>query len=145
MQPGIFVFWILCSIACYTEAGRFDARYGRTPFGWSKVMWAIVGFLLNVIGICLLGIAERIGRRAAAKQPVGARQAPGGQPPPYGQPVHGQPVYGQPVYGQPVDGHPSQFGQPAYGSPRASYTTPPAPAWGTLPPPPPPPPPPPGA
>jgi hypothetical protein len=86
MQPGIFVFWVLCSIACYTEAGRFAARYGRTPFGWSRGMWAVLGFLLSLIAICLLGIAERVGRKQAAGQPGGVWQAAGGQPQHYGQP-----------------------------------------------------------
>ena len=27
---------LLCCVACYSEAGRFRDRYGRTPFGWSQ-------------------------------------------------------------------------------------------------------------
>ena len=86
----------LCSVACYREATRFETQYGRTPFGWSNTLWAVAGFLLGLLGIVLIAIAERIGRRAAASRPVGYG------PPQYGQQQYGQPAYGQPAYGSPV-------------------------------------------
>lgn len=135
VNPIAVVFAMLCCVACYTEAGRFRERYGRTPFGWSQGLWAVVGLLLSILGICLLGIAERIGRSAAAKQPAGTVQKSSQ----YGQPGYGQPPHGRPG---PQYGQPQQFGQPAYGqapygSAPAAYAPPAAPpTWGALPPPP---------
>ncbi|BEP13614.1 hypothetical protein acdb102_19250 [Acidothermaceae bacterium B102] len=120
MNPGVVLFWVLCAVVCYSEAGRFEARYGRTPFGWSRGLWAILGFLVSLIALILLAIGESRGRKAAAQQPQY------GPPPPYGQP----PLYGQPAYGQPAYGQAPQYGQPAH------PPQPPVPSWSHLPPPP---------
>ena len=69
MNGGVFIFAILFAVAGYGEAKRCRERYGRYPFGWPPVVWAVVMFLSWLIGLVLLAIAERIVRSAAAKMP----------------------------------------------------------------------------
>lgn len=153
-QPVLLFFWLGCAAVCFSEARRCRDRYGRSPFGWSPTMWAIVGFLLSIIGIGLLAFGEHKVRNAAANQTYGyggqgygspagfgAPQAYGQQQA-YGQPGYGQPAYGQPAYGQPAYGQPAAFvPPPAAPAPSNPWAVPPAPAPTPTPfmPPPPPP------
>ena len=125
MQPGMLIFWIGCSAVCFSEARRFRDRYGKSPFGWSPGMWAVVGLLLSVIALVMIGIAEQIGRKAAAQQPVGYGAQNYGPPAGFGYP----PAYGQPAAFTPP---------PPLGAPTNPWAVPPAPSAAPLLPPPPP-------
>jgi len=69
------------------------------------VVWAVVCFLSWVIGIILLAIAERVGRKAAERQQTASTQAyaptPGYVAPPFGDVTFGQPQPPQ-AMGQPM-------------------------------------------
>jgi hypothetical protein len=120
MNPGASLFLALVfGIAGHNEAKRFEKRYGRTPFGWRAYVWGIICFLSFLIGLVLLAIAERIGRKAAANasmygqayaQPVYAQ--PGYGPAPYGSAPYGSAPYGPPTYAPPGYA-PPEYGQPA--------------------------------
>jgi hypothetical protein len=131
MNPGASLFLALVfGIAGHNEAKRFEKRYGRTPFGWRAYVWGIICFLSFLIGLVLLAIAERIGRKAAANasmygqayaQPVYAQPgygpAPYGSAPyapaPYGPPTYAPPGYAPPEYGQPAPDFPPPAGAPS--------------------------------
>jgi hypothetical protein len=127
VNPAATLVWaVLFGCAGYGEAARFHKRYGRSPFGWPALVWAFVCFLSFLVGLVLLAIGERIGRKAAARAPMNGQaynqpvyaQAPYGPPPVYGQPAYPPPVYGQPAYPPPV------YGQPAYAPPPSAPPTP---------------------
>jgi hypothetical protein len=63
MNPALLIFSALFALAGYQEARRFARQHGATPWGWDPWVWAIVMFLSWVIGLVLLAIAERQGRR----------------------------------------------------------------------------------
>jgi hypothetical protein len=98
-DSGVLIFAVVFGIAGYGEANRFNKRYGRTPFGWSPIIWGVICFLSFLIGLILLAIGERIGRKAAAAAPTYGCS--------YNQPVYGAPGYGAPGYGAPVYGAPT--------------------------------------
>jgi hypothetical protein len=99
VNPIALIFAVVFGIAAYQEANRFARRYGRTPFGWAPIVWGVICFLSFIIGIVLLAIAERSGRR----NPGPAQFAQNS----YAQPVNASQPYGQPAYGQP-----NPFAQP---------------------------------
>src|ERR1700710_564145 len=106
MHSISLVFWVLCGIAGYREAVRFQLRYGRSPFGWSPITWGVICGLFFLLGLVLLAIGERIQRG----KPVGAS---------YGVLPNGSPAQGQHVYGYAVPGAPAPYGTPApYGAPQ---------------------------
>jgi hypothetical protein len=120
VNSGFLIFAVLFGIAGYGEANRFNKRYGRTPFGWPAIVWGIVCFLSFLIGLILLAIGERIGRKAAAAAPTY-----GGS---YNQPVYGAPGYGAPGYAPPGYAPPG-YAPPGYAPP--GYAPPPqAPTYG---------------
>ena len=65
MNPLVLIFAVLFAIAGYQEARRFAGQYGATPWRWNPWVWAVVMFLSWVIGLILLAVAERQGRRRA--------------------------------------------------------------------------------
>jgi hypothetical protein len=83
--PPLFelVLAVVFAIAGYQEARRFSRQYGRTPWGWDPLVWALVLGLSFLIGIVLLAIAERQGRAKGARPlsqantPQAAWPAPG--------------------------------------------------------------------
>lgn len=64
-----FQLFILClfGLAGYQEAQRFERQYGRTPWGLSPWIWAFMLFAVFVVGLILLAVAERMGRREHAR------------------------------------------------------------------------------
>lgn len=67
----------------YRRALWFEGKYGRTPWGWSPWIWGLLFLLGAIIGLVLIGFAERAGRRDAAEreswqQAHQAPRAPGG-------------------------------------------------------------------
>jgi hypothetical protein len=135
VNPSFLIFALLFGFAGYGEASRFRKRYGRTPFGWPEIVWALVCFLSFLIGIILLAIGERIGRNAAAKapiyggsytQPVYAAPAGYGPPSTYGPPAQHPLGYGLPVPQAPTYGPPVQQ-PPTYGAPAQPQPQPPQP------------------
>jgi hypothetical protein len=54
--------------AAYQHTSHFGRKYGRTPWGWSPWIWAVVCGLSLLIGLLLLVVAERTGRAQAARQ-----------------------------------------------------------------------------
>jgi hypothetical protein len=65
VNPLVLIFAVLFALAGYQEARRFAGQYGVTPWRWNPWVWAIVMLLSWVIGLILLAIAERQGRRRA--------------------------------------------------------------------------------
>ena len=63
---AVLVLAVLFAVAGYQEAQRFAKQHGSTPWRWDPWVWAIVMFLSWVIGLILLAIAERQGRRRGA-------------------------------------------------------------------------------
>jgi hypothetical protein len=59
MQPALLVIAVFIGVACYKESARFVDRSGRGPWGCSPAAWAVIGFLLGLIGALLLYIAEK--------------------------------------------------------------------------------------
>ncbi|MDQ1495365.1 MAG: hypothetical protein QOG69_1848 [Actinomycetota bacterium] len=131
MNPGASLFLALVfGIAGHNEAKRFEKRYGRTPFGWRAYVWGIICFLSFLIGLVLLAIAERMGRKAAANasmygqayaQPVYAQ--PGYGPAPYGPAPYGSAPYGSAPYGPPTYAPPG-YAPPEYGQPAPDFPPP---------------------
>lgn len=77
----------LLAVAGYRRARWFRGRYGRTPWGWPPIVWALVFGLSLLLGALLLVIAERSGRcarvlpgPAAAPAPQGASHGGAAQP-----------------------------------------------------------------
>jgi hypothetical protein len=107
VNPGAaLLLGLVFGFAGYREVGRFQKRYGRTPFGWPAIVWGVICFLSFLIGVILLAIGERIGRKRAAATPMY-----GGS---YTQPVYAAP----PGYGPPAQyGPPVQYGPPAQQAP----------------------------
>ena len=78
MNPALFVLAVLFGVAGYQEARRFGRQHGRTPWGWDPWVWGIVMFLSFLIGVILLAIAERQGRKSSSGAP--AQYVAAGQP-----------------------------------------------------------------
>lgn len=106
------VLGVVFGIAAWKEAQRFEKQYGRTPWGFDPIVWGVVLFLVWPIGLILLAIAERAGRKQAAQRAAAAQPwapATGFTPPPFGDvtfPTAQQP-YAAPApqpYGQPPAG-----------------------------------------
>jgi Protein of unknown function (DUF2510) len=81
MNPVVLVLAALFAVAGYQEARRFERVYGQTPWRWKPWIWAIVMFLSWVVGLILLAIAERQGRKRPAlsqmpSKPMFAATAP---------------------------------------------------------------------
>lgn len=89
MNAGLLVLAVLFGVAGFLEARRFGREHGRTPWGWDPWVWGLVMFLSFLIGVILIAIAERQGRKAA---PVASYGGYGAQPPPYAS--TGQPQVG---------------------------------------------------
>ncbi|HEX7106605.1 MAG TPA: hypothetical protein VF218_11615 [Acidothermaceae bacterium] len=108
-MPIAIVLGVLFAIAGWQEARRFEKQYGRTPWGWDPIFWGVILFLVWPIGLLLLAIGERAGRKQAAQRaatPQPWAPATGFTPPPFGDvtfPSAQQP-YAAPAtqqYGQP--------------------------------------------
>ncbi|MBV9871062.1 MAG: hypothetical protein JO214_10615 [Frankiaceae bacterium] len=95
-------FAALFAVAGYQESRRFARTYGRSPWGWPDWLWALVLGFSWLIGIVLLAIAERQGRKHPQYGPTGG-------PMPQSMPV-------------------GQFGTARYADPVAYGVMPPAPA-----------------
>jgi hypothetical protein len=65
MPPISIVLLVVFFVAGFLEARRFAETYGRAPWGWSPVFWGAVLGLVWPIGLVLLAIAERVGRKQA--------------------------------------------------------------------------------
>jgi hypothetical protein len=124
VNPGAaLLLGLVFGFAGYREVGRFQKRYGRTPFGWPAIVWGVICFLSFLIGIVLLAIGERIGRKRAAATPMygGSYTQPVyGAPPSYGPHAYVPPAqhplgYGPPLQQPPVYGAPAQPPQPLNG------------------------------
>ena len=61
---------VVFAIAGYQEAGRFERQTGRTPWGWRPWVWALALGLSFFIGLLLLAIAERQGKKNAKRRPA---------------------------------------------------------------------------
>jgi hypothetical protein len=118
VNAGVLIFGVLFGVAGYGEANRFNKRYGRTPFGWPAIVWGVVCFLSFLIGLVLLAIGERIGRKAAEAGPTYGGSY---NQPVYAAPGYGAPGYGPPAYGPPPNGTPG-YPPPAYGPPQQPPT-----------------------
>lgn len=70
MNIAVLVLAVLFAVAGYQEAQRFAKQHGSTPWRWDPWVWAIVMFLSWVIGLILLAIAERQGRKRGAHTPL---------------------------------------------------------------------------
>ena len=78
---------VALAIAAWKEAQRFEKQYGRTPWDWHPIGWAVALFLVWPIGLILLAIAERVGRKQAALRaatPQPWAPTTGFTPPPFG-------------------------------------------------------------
>lgn len=97
----------------------FAASRGVTPWRLPSLVWALICFVLNVVGLVLELVAQLTTRTDSVDAPPGAPRPPypqaaprfGQAPPPYGQavPPHGQapPPYGQaPLPGSPAPSWP---------------------------------------
>ena len=81
------VMSVAFAIAAWKEARRFERNYGRTPWGWHPIGWAVALFLVWPVGLILLAIAERVGRKQAARRaatPQAWAPTTGFTPPPFG-------------------------------------------------------------
>ncbi len=128
------------AVAGYQRATWFARRYGRTQWGWDPSVWAVVFGLNWVIGIVLLAIAERQGRREAQRRwPGNIGMAAPGQlphpvppappvPPGYPGAVSGAaPPMPQGQYGYAAaPAPPGQCGQPPQPGPQGQFGYPPA-------------------
>jgi hypothetical protein len=79
----------LFAVAGYQEARRFARQYGRTPWGWDPIAWAVALGLSWVIGIVLLAVAERQGRAAFTRGSITASTAQPTPADPYATSTHG--------------------------------------------------------
>lgn len=76
MNSVTLILCVVFAIAGYGEAQRFERQFGRTPWGLSAWIWALMLGLAFLIGLVLLAVAERMGRRDVAKaQTAGASLA----------------------------------------------------------------------
>lgn len=81
VNAGFLILAVVFGLAGFLEARRFGREYGRTPWGWNPWVWGIVMFLSFLIGVILIAIAERQGRKAGpVTSPAGlpGAAAPGG-------------------------------------------------------------------
>ncbi|MGH8889032.1 MAG: hypothetical protein ACRDV3_04635 [Acidothermaceae bacterium] len=97
MNPVLLIFAAVFGFAAWQEANRFGKRYGRTPWGWHPAVWGVVCFLSIVIGVILLAIAERVGKKATANREKAATQPWGQTPPEYVTPPFGDVTFGPPT------------------------------------------------
>jgi len=51
---------------CYREAGKHKAQCGTPPWNLSPEVWGVIVFLTGVLGILLLWVAIRAGRKQHA-------------------------------------------------------------------------------
>lgn len=56
--PNIFLGLVMAVLGG-RESERFAERYGRTPWGWSTVLWAFICFICWPLGAILLWFARR--------------------------------------------------------------------------------------
>jgi hypothetical protein len=56
--PNIFLGLVMAVLGG-RESERFAERYGRTPWGWSTALWAIICFICWPVGAVLLFFARR--------------------------------------------------------------------------------------
>jgi hypothetical protein len=109
MSSAYLIVALVFGVVGWNEARRFGKQYDRTPWGWHAVVWGVVFFLSLLIGLILIAIAERAGRRDAAARaaaPQAWAPATGFTPPPFGDvtfPPAQQPYATPPAqpYGQP--------------------------------------------
>jgi hypothetical protein len=71
---------LLFGYLCYREAGKHKSRYGTSPWNLSPEVWGVIVFLTGVLGILLLWVAIRAGRKqdtgpAAVPMPSGRGRA----------------------------------------------------------------------
>ncbi|MDQ1434613.1 MAG: hypothetical protein QOF59_1429 [Actinomycetota bacterium] len=59
MQVVILVIAAALGFAGYREAEKFERKNGKGPWGGSAILWGIVCFLLGLIGLLMLYIAEK--------------------------------------------------------------------------------------
>ena len=57
---------LLFGYLCYREAGKHKSRYGTSPWNLSPEVWGVIVFLTGVLGILLLWLAIRAGRKEHA-------------------------------------------------------------------------------
>jgi len=57
---------LLFGYLCYREAGKHKSRYGASPWNLSPEVWGVIVFLTGVLGILLLWLAIRAGRKEHA-------------------------------------------------------------------------------
>jgi hypothetical protein len=68
LQVVYVIISLVFGLAGYREGLRFEREYGRSPWGWHPLIWGAIMFLSFFVGLLLIAIAERSGRRAAAKR-----------------------------------------------------------------------------
>jgi hypothetical protein len=114
----------------YRHAEQFERQYGRSPGGGSAAVWGFVCFLLGLIGVLVLYLAENSTKKKVQASSVVWTASPYGAPPaPYGAPAE----YGMPRYAAPV----APPAAPAAAPPAGQWSPPPPPGQWAPPPPPP--------
>ena len=69
MNPALLVVAAFIGVACYKDAGKFERRHGKAPWGASPAMWGVLGFLFGLFGAVALYIAERGTKKHLAAAP----------------------------------------------------------------------------
>lgn len=59
MNAIVFVIAALLASWAYRDVQRFQATWGKGPWGGSPRVWAVVCFLIGIIGVLLLVLAKR--------------------------------------------------------------------------------------
>ena len=117
MQLVILVVAVGLGFAGYREAEKFERQYGKGPWGGSAILWGIVCFLLGLIGILILYIAQKNTKKQVQANALWA-QPQYGAPPAYGAAPYGAPPAGQWSPPPPPAGQWSPPAAPPPGPPR---------------------------
>jgi hypothetical protein len=109
------VFACLFAFIAYRDSNRRRSLYGRSPWSLPPALWAVLCFVLGLLGLILYLIAMA----TTSKTPVQSGYGPPGGYPQQGYPQQGYPQQGYPQQGYPQQGYPpgAGYGQPGYPPP----------------------------
>ncbi|MDQ1379645.1 MAG: hypothetical protein QOJ71_364 [Actinomycetota bacterium] len=90
MQVVILVIAAGLGFAGYREAEKFERKNGKGPWGGSAILWGIVCFLLGLLGLFMLYVAEKNTKKQVQANAMWTQLQYGAQTG-YGPPAHGAP------------------------------------------------------